>query len=141
MILANIAKFIGAKVAAAIITVAVVAGGVWCYQNPEAVRTFGHVVKLTLLWLAIAAALPWTSYLYLRPLIRFQAERLSTYAASVLGAAVVVAYGLADIVLAFYLGDFTGAGTFTWIVLILGFLAAGAYNFVICESLARHIEA
>ena len=37
MILAEVGKFVGAKVATALIFVAVLAGGLWCYKNPEAV--------------------------------------------------------------------------------------------------------
>lgn len=140
MILAEIGKFVGAKVAAAVIFLAVVAGGVWCYQNPEAVKAFGHVVKLTLLWIVVAAALPWSSYVFMRPLLRFQADQLSASGAAAVSIAVIAAYWLIDIALAFCLGDFGDAGTFTWIVLLLGFLAAGTYNFVICESLARHVD-
>ena len=47
--LAEIGKFVGAKVAAAIIFLAVTAAGIWCYQNPDAVRAFGVVVKHTLI--------------------------------------------------------------------------------------------
>ena len=134
------AKFVGAKVAAAIIFRAVVAGGVWCYQHPATVTAFGHGLKLTLLWVIIVAALPWSSFFFMRPLLRFQSEQLSTQGAAALSIAVIAAFWAIDLVLAFYLGDFGGSGTFTWIVLLLGFLAAGAYNFVICESLARYVE-
>lgn len=140
MILADIGKFVGAKVAAAIILLATAAGGVWCYYNWDSVLAFGHVVKLTLFWIALVAVLPWSSFLFMRPLLRFQSEQLSTHGAAVLSVAVIAAFCLIDILLAVYLGDFAGSGTFTWIVVLLGFLAAGAYNFVICESLARYVE-
>ena len=140
MFLADIGKFVGAKVAAAIIFVAVAAGGVWCYLHPDTVMAFGHGVKLTLFWLLVVAALPWSSYLFVQPLLRFQSEQLSTRGAAVLSIAVIAAYCLIDIALASYLGDFGGSGTFTWVVVLLGFFAAGAYNFVICESLARYVE-
>jgi len=140
MILAEVGKFVGSKVAAAIIFIAVAAGGIWCYRNPEAIQAFGHLVKLTLLWVVVAAALPWSSYVFMRPLLRFQADQLSTSGASAVSIAVVAGYCLIDILFAVYLGEFGDAGTFTWIVLLLGFLAAGAYNFVICESLARHVD-
>lgn len=139
MILAEIGKFVGAKVATAIIFLAVVAGGIWCYQNPEAVKAFGAVVKHTLLWLLVVAALPWTSYLFMRPLMARQAKMQSAYAASLTSLAVIGAYWLAGVFFAFWLADWSISGGFTWFVLILGFIAAAAYNFVICESLARHV--
>jgi hypothetical protein len=140
MILADAAKFLGAKAVGAIVTLAVIAGGIWCYRNPDKVVAIGHVIKLTLLWAAVAAALPWTSYLFIRPLLRFESEQLSAQGAAVLSLAVIAAYTAVDIVFAFWLGDFGQSGTFTWLVLLLGFAAAGVYNFVICESLARQAD-
>lgn len=137
---AEIGKFVGAKVATAIIFLSVVAGGVWCYQNPEAIRAFGTVVKHTLLWLLAAAALPWTSFFFMRPLLRLQAEHLSARAAAATSIAVIAAYCVADILLALYLAGWSISGALTWTVVLLGLLAAGAYNFVICESLARHAD-
>lgn len=141
MFLAEAGKFAGAKVATAVVFLAVIAGGIWCYQNPESVKAFGQVVKLTLLWLVLVAALPWSSYLFMGQLLRFQAGRLSDSGATILSMGLIAGYCLVDILLAFYLGDFGDAGTFSWIVVLLGFAAAGTYNFVICESLARHGDA
>ncbi len=140
MILVEAGKFIGKKTAAALIGVAVVLGGVWCWQHPEEVKAFGHVFKVTLIWLGIVAALPWSSYLFMRPLLEFQASRLSTSAAAGMSFCVIAGFWLIDIILAFYLADEPITGTFTWIVVLIGFLAAAAYNFVICESLARHAD-
>ncbi len=140
MILAEIGKFLGNKVATAIIFIAAVAGGIWCYQHPEHVKTFGHGMKMVLFWLVAVAALPWSSYLFMKPMLQFQAKSLSTNGATIMSIALIGAYCLIDIVLAFYWGDWIGSGTFTWIVLFLGFLAAGTYNFIICESLARHAD-
>ena len=140
VILAEIGKFVGAKVATAAITVAVVAAGIWCWQHPETVRAFGSAIKLTLIWIAIAAALPWTSYLFMQPLLRFQSERLSTGAAGVVGMAVIAGYWLIDILLAFRLADWSISGTMSWLVVLVGLAAAAVYNFVICESLARYAD-
>lgn len=139
MILTDIGKFMGQKVAAAIITVAVVAAGIWCWQHPEEVKAFGHVVKVTLLWVVVAGALPWSSFLFIRPLMRFQSDSLSANGAAMLSIAVIAAYWVIDILLALWLADWGIAGTFSWIVVLIGFAAAGVYNFVICESLARYV--
>jgi hypothetical protein len=140
MILADVGKFIGKKTAGALIAVAVVLGGFWCWQHPEEVKAFGHVVKVALIWIALAAALPWSSYLFMRPLLRFQSDNLSTNGAAGLSLAVIAGYLLLDVILAFWLAEEPISGTFTWFVLLVGFLAAAAYNFVICESLARHVD-
>jgi hypothetical protein len=138
--IADIFKFVGAKVASAIIGLAAVGAGYWCWQNPEALKAFGAVVKFTLLWLLIAAALPWTSYVFMRPLLSFQASRQSASAAALASLAVIAGFWLIDVCLAFYFAGGLFVGTLTWVVVILGFIAAAAYNYVICESLARHVE-
>lgn len=141
MILGDIGKFLGQKAVGAVITVAVIAAGVWCWQHPDAVRAFGHVVKMTLIWLAVVAALPWSSYLYMRPLLRVQSDRLSAGAAKGLSIAVIAGYCLADVLLGLWLADWTISGALSWFVVLTGFAAAAVYNFVICESLARNVEA
>lgn len=140
MFLAEIGKFVGAKVAAAVIFIAVTAGGLWCWQHPEEVRAFGRVIKLALIWIAVAAALPWTSFVFIRPLLGLQSNMQSATSAAILSVGFIAAYWLVDVGFAFYLADWSVSGALSWIVLILGLLAAGAYNFVICESLARHVD-
>jgi hypothetical protein len=141
VILADIGKFVGAKVATAVIFLAVAAGGYWCYQNPDAIKAFGGVLKHTLIWLIVVAALPWTSYLFMRPLLTLQARQSSANAAALVSVGLIGAYTLVDVLFACFLADWSFTGGFTWLVVILGFIAAGAYNFVICESLARHASA
>ncbi|MEE8386577.1 MAG: hypothetical protein V3S01_11750, partial [Dehalococcoidia bacterium] len=102
MILAEIGKFLGAKVATAIIFLAVLAGGIWCYQNPETVKAFGHALKMALLWIVVAAALPWSSYLFIRPLLRLQAVQASAGDASAVSVAVIASFCVVDVMLAFY---------------------------------------
>ncbi len=139
-VFAEIGKFVGAKVAGAIISIATIAGAVWCYYNWDTVKAFGEVVKLILFWLVLVAALPWTSYLFMKPLLAFQSNLNSERAAAATSIAVIGAFCLIDIALAFWLGDWHDAGGFSWFMLIVGFMAAGAYNFVICESLARQAD-
>lgn len=140
MILADMAKFVGAKVATALIFIAVAAGGYWCYQNPETVKSMAQVVKLTIVWIVVAAALPWSSYLFMRPLLARQSSMQSAGGAAATSVAVIGVYSLADILLALWMASWSISGGFTWIVVLLGFAAAAAYNFVICESLARHLD-
>ena len=140
MILTEIGKFVGSKVAAAIIFIAVAVGGVWCWQHPDQVKAFGHGVKLTLAWIVVAAALPWSSFLFMRPLLGVQSRMQSASGAAALSVLLIGAYCAVDILLALWMANWSISGGFTWIVVLLGFLAAGAYNFVICESLARHVD-
>ena len=140
MVLADIGKFVGAKVATAVIFLAVAAGGWWLYQHPEVIRQTGNVIKLVLIWVVVVAALPWTSFLFMRPLMDLQSRMTSASAATALSVGLITLYTLVDIVLAFQLASGGIHGGFTWLVVFLGFAAAAAYNFVICESLARASE-
>jgi len=139
--LSDAAQFVGKKAAAAVIGVAVIAGGIWCWQHPEEVRAFGHVVKVTLIWIVAAAALPWSSFFFVRPLLRFQSDVLSESGAAAMGVALIAAYWLVDVLLALWLADWGFDGALTWGVVLVGFAAAAVYNFVICESLARAADA
>ena len=142
-VLAEIGKFVGAKVAGALITLATIAGGIWCYYNWDKVEAFGVVLRQILIWIVLVVALPWSSFLFMKPLLGFQSNMNSERAAAAVSIGLIGVYCLIDIILAFWLGDWGetgGKGGFAWFVLVLGFAAAGAYNFVICESLARHAD-
>lgn len=140
MFLVDAFKFVGAKVATAIIFAGVAAGGYWAYKNPESIKAAGGVVKLTIIWLAVVAALPWSSYLFMRPLLAAQARMNSAQSAAAASVGVIGGYSVVDILLAFWLADGGISGGLSWFVVVVGFAAAGAYNFIICESLARHVN-
>jgi hypothetical protein len=140
MFLAETFKFVGGKIASAIIFIGVAAGVYWAYKNPEALKQAGGVVKLTVIWLSVVAALPWSSYLFMRPLLAAQARMNSAGAAAAASVGVIGAYSAADIALAMWLAGGGISGGLSWFVVIVGFIAAAAYNFIICESLARHVS-
>jgi len=141
MVWAAAGKFVGSKVASAVIFLAVAAGGIWAWRHPEQIKAFGRVVQLTLVWLAVTAAAPWSSYLFMRPLLNWQSSMQTGQSAAVLSVLLIGVYWIIDIVLALWLAGWRIEGGFTWMVVLLGFAAAGAYNYVICESLARHVDA
>lgn len=140
MIWTEVGKFVGAKIAGTLISIAVLAGCVWCYYNWGTVQSAGRVVLNTIIWTAIAAALPWSSYLYLRPLMAFQNNLNSERAAAAVSIGLIGAYTLLDIIVAFWWLEWGTMGGFARFVVVVGFIAAAAYNFVICESLARHVD-
>ncbi len=140
VVLAEIGKFVGTKVASAIIFLAVVAGGIWTWQNWDTVVAIGGVLKRVLIWIVLVGGLPWSSYLFMGPLLQFQSRLQTANIAGMVSVAIIGAFCAIDILLALWLADWGFSGGFTWFVVMLGFVAAGAYNFVICESLARHVE-
>src|SRR5258706_10385581 len=131
MFLADMGKFVGGKVAGTLIVAATLGGGYWCYQHPEVLKAGWTLVKLTLVWIVVAAALPWSSYLFMQPLLAKQSQIQSARAAGTVGIAIIAGFTLADILLALHLAEGAIHGSFTWLVVILGFAAAAAYNFVI----------
>ena len=49
-------------------------------------------------------------------------------------------YMLVDILVALWLAGWHPGGTLTWAVMILGFLCAGVYNFIVSDYLAGRVE-
>lgn len=132
MIIESIGKYVGGKVVTAICVVASGAALIWFWRHPEAVQAAWTVVKYGLAWLGFALVLPWLLFPVLPKILRYESNAAS--------AAVLFGLWLADALCALWLcgwhvGDALGAT-----VILFGTLAAAAYNFVICESLARQIE-
>src|SRR5262249_44055994 len=133
MILASVGKYVGGKVVTAICIVASGAALLWFWKHPESVAAIWQIVKYSIAWIGFAAALPWIAYAALPLVLRTESN-----AASV---ALLAALWLLDILMALWLCGWHVNGALAWAVLLLGFIAAGAYNFVVCESLARQLEA
>ena len=51
-------------------------------------------------------------------------------------AGLLLGYLIVDVVVALWLAGWKVCSTAAWVVLILGFLAAAVYNFLVCEFLA-----
>jgi hypothetical protein len=128
-----IGKYVGAKVVSAVCVVASAAAIIWFWRHPESVRALWTVVKYALAWLGFAAVLPWLSYPVLPRVLKSESNARSL--------ALLLAIWSIDIVAALWLCGWRVGDALSWTVLLLGFVAAGAYNFIVCESLARQIEA
>ena len=128
----GIAEFVGGKVLTAVTVVASIMVIIWFWRRPEDLQAIWHVVKVSAAWIGLAAVLPWGLF-FLPPLVL----RLESNLAS---AGLLAGYLLLDVLAAFWLAGWSIGGTLTWIVVILGFLAAGVYNFVVCDYLASRAE-
>ena len=128
----TIGKYVGAKVVTAICFVASAAAVIWFWRHPESAQALWQTVKYSLAWIVFAAVLPWVSFAVLPRVLKAESNALS--------AALLVALLAADVTVALWLCGWHVAGALAWTVLLLGFMAAGAYNFVVCESLARQLE-
>ena len=131
--LASVGKYVGGKVVTAICVVASGAALVWFWKHPESAQAIWQIIKYSIAWIAFAVVLPWASYAALPFVLRTESNAVSVL--------LLAALWLLDILMALWLCGWHVNGALGWAVLLLGFIAAGAYNFVVCESLARQLDA
>jgi len=127
-----IGKYVGGKVVTILCLLGAGLAGLWFWKHPDDLRALWSVIRLTLAWLAFAAVLPWSSFAIMKWLLRFESNAS--------GAILLAAYSVLDIVAALWLAGWHVRGALAWTVVLVGWLAATAYNYVICESLARHVD-
>ncbi len=127
-----IGKYVGGKVVTILCLLGAGLAGYWFYTHPDEIRTLWSVVRLALAWIAFAAVLPWSSFAMMKWVLRFESNAA--------GAILLAAYSVLDIVAALWLAGWQVRGALAWTVVLVGWLAATAYNYVICESLARHVD-
>jgi len=129
---ASIAKYVGGKVLAAILAVLAFGCGLWAWKHPEELRAIGHVLKYVAIWMGIVLVLPWAMF----PVVPWVVKKESNLAAALLLAGITVI----DVLVALLMSGVSGLGTLTWLVLLLGFLSAGVYNFMVCNFQANRTE-
>lgn len=128
----TVGKYIGGKVLTAILVACVLWTSYYFYKNPEALETLWGSTKASLVWLGFAAVLPWGLF-FVPPLV---AKADSNSAA----AAMLAGYLVLDILMAFWLAEWSFGGVLVWGIAILGFLLAAVYNFMVCDYLAEQAE-
>lgn len=127
-----IGKYVGAKVVTALCALGAVLAGIWFWRHPEDLRALWTTVRLSMAWIAFALVLPWTCFPMLGWLLKLESN--------LAGALLLGGYLLLDVLAALWLAGWHVSGSLAWLVLIVGWLAAAAYNYIICESLARYAE-
>ena len=128
----TLGKFIGGKVLTAILVASVLLISYYFYKNPEKLETLWESTKASLVWLGFVAVLPWGLF-FVPPLV-IKSESNAAAAGMLLG------YVALDILMAFWLAEWSIQGVLVWGLLVLGFLLAGVYNFLVCEFLAEQAE-
>jgi len=128
-----VAKYVGAKLLGAAIFVTCLVILIWYWQlDPQTKAAIWFTLRNGLVWIAFAAVWPWA--LFFVPALVVRAESNLASALTLLG------YWAADILAGLWLAGWRVQGALSWTVLLLGFLAAGVYNFVVCEYLACRAE-
>jgi len=132
MLIESIGKYVGGKVVSALCVIASAGAIIWFWRHPEAIQAIWTVVKYGLAWLGFALVLPWLLFPVLPRVLRSESNLVS--------ALVLAGLWMADVLCALWLCGWRLGDALSATVLLFGTLAAAAYNFVICESLARQIE-
>jgi len=131
--LTAIGQYVGAKVVTAVLVVAGAGAVIWFWRNPEDLQTIWQVVKYAVVWLGIVLVLPWATFF----VTRWVASLESNAGAGLM----LLGYTAADAAVAFLLiGRVSGLGGLSWMVLLLGFLSAGVYNYVVCDYQASRLD-
>ena len=131
--LTTIGQYIGGKVITAILVVSGAGAVIWFWKHPEQLETIWQTIKYVLTWMGFVVVLPWATF-FVTPWV---VAKDSNAAAGIM----LLGYVLADAGVAFCLmGGISGHGGFTWMILLLGFLAAAVYNLKVCEYHAGRCE-
>ena len=131
--LSRLGKYVGGKVLTAVLVVSSAAGIIWFWRHPEQLATIWQVIKLVLVWLGFVIVLPWALFLVTPWVLKKESNLVAGL--------MLAAYLALDVLVALLLaGGVRGHGTLTWTVLVLGFLSAGVYNFLVCEYQADRID-
>jgi hypothetical protein len=128
---AVIGQYVGGKVLTAILVVGSGAAMIWFWRHPESLQAIWSVLKGALAWMGFAIVFPWAMFMVTAKVVKTESN---TAAGVMLGG-----YLAADALVAFWLAGWSIDGALTWVVVILGFLAAGVYNFLVCDHIAERV--
>ncbi len=129
----SIGKYVGGKVLTAVLVVASAGGIIWFWRHPEQLQSIWLVIKYVLAWLGFVVVWPWALF-FVPPWVM---KKESNLAAGLM----LAGYLAVDVGVALFLaGGAGGHNTLTWIVLLLGFLSAGVYNFLVCDYQADRCD-
>ncbi len=131
--LTAIGQYVGGKVITALLVVSGAGAVIWFWKHPEDLQTIWATIKYVLTWLGFVLVLPWATF--------FVARWVVAKDSNAAAAGMLAGYTLLDAVVAFCLmGGVRGHGGFTWVLLLIGFLAAAVYNLKVCEFQAERLE-
>lgn len=126
-------QYITKTVVTALAVVASLGAGIWFWRHPESLVAIWTVVKYAAVWIGTVLVLPWATFFVTRWVVSLESNRAA--------ALMLLGYLFVNMMIAIWLmGGLSGHDTLTWGVVLLGFLAAGVYNFKVCEYLAGLME-
>lgn len=113
----------------AILVVSSGASLIWFWRHPESLQAIWATMKGVLAWLGFVIVLPWS--------LCFATAKVVKLESNGAGAALLSGIVVLDVIVAFWLGGWGFSGVLTWVVVLLGFLSAAVYNFLVCDFLAE----
>ncbi len=129
----GLAKYVGSKVLLAVLGVASILVIVWYWRLEPAERAgIWQVARGTLVWLAFVAALPWALFFVPARVVRAESNLVSGL--------VLLGYVVVDVLAALYLTGGSLGTRWQAAAMVVGFLCAAVYNFMVCEFLAERSE-
>jgi hypothetical protein len=125
-------KSIAGKVLGGLVALGVIALGISWWRMDEATHQqilsgSGKIVA----WLGVVIVLPWASF--------FLIGRVAKMESNAAGAALVLVYTLAEIVLLAWLFHWSIPGVTAWTFVVVGGLFATAYNLFTCDWIAEKV--
>ncbi|MCY2954714.1 MAG: hypothetical protein NTU53_22510 [Planctomycetota bacterium] len=125
-------KTITGKVAAGIVALAVIVGGIsWWQMDPSTRHTLASGTGRITAWFGIVLLLPWASF--------FVITRTSRFETNLAGALLVFAYTLVEVLLLLWLFNWSVPGAAAWTFVLLGALVAAVYNLFTCDWIAEKL--
>jgi hypothetical protein len=125
-------KSVAGKILAGVVALAVVAGGIsWWTLDAETRSDIVTGTGRILGWLGVVLVLPWATF--------FAIGWVSRLERNAAGAALVLGYTLAEVVLLLWLFGWSVSGASGWTFLVVGALVAGAYNLFACDWIAEKV--
>ncbi len=129
---AAIGQYVGGRLFTAIVVLATAGAGFWFWQHPEQLQDIWQVLKRVLVWLGLVLALPWAGFFVTGWVVKKESN--------VAAGALLLGLLAVDALFALYLSDWGFEGALSWMVVILGLLSAGIYNYLVCDFQAARFD-
>jgi hypothetical protein len=129
---ASITKFVGAKVLSAILAVGVIGAAIYFWRNPDDLAAIWSSIKGAIAWLGFVIVLPWATFFVPVGVIKKESNRAA--------AGLLLGYLAVDAISAYWLAEWSFSNTLTWFVAVIGILAAGVYNYAVCDFIAERVD-
>jgi hypothetical protein len=128
-----IAKYVGGRTLTAVLGVSAILIIIWYWRLPlEARAELWSAARGVLIWMGFVAVLPWATFFIPPRVVRAESNLVSGLA--------LLGYLTADVLFALYLTGGSFGNQWQTGLMLIGFLCAAVYNFVVCEFLAERSE-